>query len=409
MAAFLQALPAAATSPYAFVAYALALIAWGFSLWMQYRPQRETQKILSKFKDDGARIKALTSLLGQAPPKGLARADTLEWVRIQSREKTKIYLLIAYLALIFALIVVVVVAITGYGATAGREDGPVIRFAAMDGADCLPLPSGVRVTVNATGAAPQSAAVTDCQAKVPWAIDWRAGRSAQLEVTGASGFERVDAAKTFRLGDAEWIVTMRPVATAPRLVVQLFDYATSDASLDQQLGQFHTIVRNKIQMLAQSIATRDPACLYVGDLRVQQTKRQLTSSPSATLAEWRNSGALLFLSGLFFRSGTDPVVRSQPFFGELAGQSDVGRVQIDLAINPDEFARTTDSHSLAVLYALAMDAKRRGQPNTVVLTFLGEAISIASGLDSKVPGVMPLKNAILDALRGMGAPVPEHL
>lgn len=409
MAAFLQALPSAATSPYAFVAYALALIAWGFSLWMQYRPQRETQKILSKFKDDGARVEALTRLLGQAPPKKLAAADTLEWVRIQSREKTKIYLLIAYLALIFAVIVVVVVAITGYGETVGREHGPVIRFAAMDGADCLPLPPGVRVTVNATGAAPQSAAVTDCQATLPWAIDWRPGRSAQLDVTGASGFERVDAAKTYRLGDAEWLVTMRPVATAPRLVVQLFDYATSDATLDQQLGQFHTIVRNKIQMLAQSIATRDPQCVYVADLRVQQTRRQLTLSASATLAEWRNSGALLFLSGLFFRNGADPVVRSQPFFGELAGPSDVGRVQIDLAVNPDEFARTTDSHSLAVLYALAMDAKRRGQPNAVVITFLGEAMSIASGLDAKVPGVAPLKNAVLDALRAAGAPVPEHL
>jgi hypothetical protein len=409
MAAFLQALPAAATSPYAFVAYTLALIAWGLSLWMQYRPQRETQKILSKFKDDGARIVALTSLLGQAPPKGLARADTLEWVRIQSREKTKVYLLIAYLALIFAVIVVVVVAMSRSGTQVGQVDGPVIRFAAMDGADCLPLPAGVRVTVNAIGAAPQAAPVTGCEAHVPWAIDWQVGRSAQLDVTGASGFERIDDTKTYRLGDAEWLVTMRPVATAPRLVVQLFDYATSDASLDQQLDQFHTIVRNKIQMLAQSIATRDPECVYVGNLRVEQTRRQLTSSPSATLAEWRNSGALLFLSGLFFRSGTDPVVRSQPFFGELAGQSDVSRVQLDLVINPDEFARTTDSHSLAVVYALAMDAKRRGQPNVVVLTFLGEAVSIAQDLDSNVPGVVLLKNAVRDALRGIGAPIPEAL
>jgi hypothetical protein len=408
MSAFLQALPAAATSPYAFVAYTLALIAWGLSLWMRYRPQRETQKILSKFKDDSARTLALTSLLGQAPPRGLARADTLEWVRIQSREKTKIYLLIAYLALIFAVIVVVVVAMTRSGPTVGRVDGPVIRFAAIDGADCLPLPAGVRVTVNATGAAPQAAPVTGCEARVPWAIDWQVGRSARLDVTGSSGFERIDATTTYRLGDAEWVVTMRPSAKAPRLVVQMFAYATSDTSLDQQLDQFHIIVRNKIQMLAQSIATRDAQCVYVEDLRVEQTRRKLTS-PSATLAEWRNSGALLFLSGLFFRRGTDLVVRSQPFFGELAGQADFGRVQLDLAINPDEFARTTDSHSLAVLYALAMDAKRRGQPNVVILTFLGEAVSVAQDLDSKVPGIVLLKKAVRDALRGMGAPVPEAL
>src|SRR5687767_8440702 len=107
MSGFLQALPAAATSPYAFVAYVLALVAWAVSLWIRYRPQRETQKILSRFKDDSSRVDALTKLLGQAPPKGLARSDILEWVRIQSREKTKTYLLVAYLALVFAVIVVV--------------------------------------------------------------------------------------------------------------------------------------------------------------------------------------------------------------------------------------------------------------------------------------------------------------
>ena len=88
MTAFLQALPTAATSPYAFAAYGLALIAWVLTLWLRYRPQRETNKILERFEDDKTRRDALTSLLGQAPPKGLARNEIMDWVRIQSQDKT---------------------------------------------------------------------------------------------------------------------------------------------------------------------------------------------------------------------------------------------------------------------------------------------------------------------------------
>lgn len=410
MAAFLQALPAAATSPYAYAAYALALIAWVVTLWLRYRPQRETEKILANFKDDAARTHALTSLLGQAPPKGIAKTQILEWVRIQSQEKTKVYLLVAYLALVFAVIVIVVVALTGQvPSSSGALQGPVIRFAAVNGAECLPLPAGVRVTVSAPRAKAQEAGVEGCEARVPWAFDWRPGENATIDVVGAGAFERVEADKEYRLGDALWIVAMRPSANAPRLIVQLFDYASSEAGSEQQLAQFHTIVRNKIQMLAQSISIRNPLCKYVADLRVERTARQLASSPNATLAEWKSSGALLFLSGLLFRRESDVIVRSQPFFGELGGDTDISRVQIDLRIHVDEFGQTTDTHSLALLYALAMDARRRGQPNDVVLLFLGEAVSTAQGLDSTVPGVTLLKNALSDALKGIGAPVKEIL
>jgi hypothetical protein len=409
MGAFLEALPAAATSPYAYAAYALALTAWVVTLWLRLRPQRETQKILADFNDEGERNRALTVLLGQAPPKGLAKTEILEWVRIQSQDKTKGYLLVGYLALVFAVIVIVVVALTGEVAPSTALQGPVIRFAAADGTQCLPLPGGVRVTVRTPRARPQEADVVGCEAKLPWALDWRAGEDATIEVAGAGAFERVDAAKPFRLGDAVWTVAMRPTASAPRLIVQLFDYASSEAGSDQQLAQFHTIVRNKFQMLAQSISIRNPLCKYVADLRVERAPRQLASSANATLAEWRNSGALLFLSGLFFRRESDVIVRSQPFFGELGSGADVSRIQIDLRIHADEFGQTTDTHSLALLYALAMDARRRGQPNDVVLSFLGEAVSTAQGLDSTVPGVLPLKNALQDALKGIGAPVKDAL
>jgi hypothetical protein len=218
----------------------------------------------------------------------------------------------------------------------------------------------------------------------------------------------VEPGKKYRLGDHEWVVAMRPSADAPRLIVQLF-YDSSEAGADQQLNQFRTIVRNKIQMLAQSISIRNPLCKYVADLRVERAPRQLASSPNAMLAEWKSSGSLLFLYGMLFSEGSNVFVRSQPYFGELAGEADGSNIHIDLRIHADEFAQTADTHSLALLYALAMDARRRGQPDDVVLLFLGEAVSTAQGLDSTLRGVLPLKQALENALKRMGAPAKEIL
>jgi len=293
--------------------------------------------------------------------------------------------------------------------SAPEPEPPVIRVAALDGAECLPLPAGVGVRVTVPGAEPREAPIAGCEAHLTWANDWEAGRLAKIEVVGAGAFEQVSAAKDYRLGDALWVVAMRPNASAPRLLVQLFDYTSKEAEPEQPLAQFQTIVRNKIQMLAVLIANRNPRCKYVEDLRVERTSRQLASSPNATLAEWRSSGSLLFLSGLLFRHNADLIVRSQPFFGELGVGADFSRVQIDLKVDADEFGQTTDSHSLALLYALGMDARRRGQPNDVVYVFLGEAVSIAKGLDSSVPGVLLLKNHLRAALKGIGAPVPDEL
>lgn len=398
--AFLNALPTAATSPYAYAAYALALAAWVASGWLGAQPQRESQKILQRFKSDRERNEALARLLGQAPPDGLSKKDLLPWVQLQTQAKSKTYLLIAYLATLFALIVIIVVALTGSARTADQSGrGPTVRFTAADGAGCLPLPAAARATVSTDNAEAQQAAIDGCQVQFPWAIDWRSGEQAKLSLIDVGPFERSDPDRTYRLGDAEWVVRLRPVANAPRLLIQLFDYAASDAEQRDRFGQFETIVRNKAQLLADRLS-RDPKYAYLADLRIVRAKRQLASSPNETLGEWRGTNALLFLSGMLFRRNTDIVVRSQPFFGELAlTVPEISGVQLDLTVDVQEFSQTADSHSLALLYALAMDARRLGYSTDIVSTFLGQAQSVAADLDSSSPGIAQLKSALQSALQ----------
>ena len=406
---FIQALPTAATSPFALAAYVVLLCAWVVVFWLRGQPVRKTEQILKTYKDDDARTEALKNFLGLDPPDGLPKAQIMDWVREQTRAKRQTYTLIGILAFLLAIVVVTVVAITNV-----NQGGPAqpnqtrlrIRGAGPDGVDCLRLPAGARVTVTPEGGPSQQASLTECEVVLDWAVGWRSGRSARLTIEGAGSFERDKPDEVFRLGDARWEVAMRAGATAPRLLVQVYDYPSGGVLFDQ----FYLLVRNKIQVLVDSIKSRcEPQCTYLGDLRVERAGREQPASPNRTLADWRSTNALLFLSGLFFRRDSVDFVSSQPFFGELARNAgELNRVPLELRIDASELGRTTDSHSLALLYALAMDAERVGRPKDIILALLGEAVSIEKGI-SGVPGVSTLKAQLDKALERLGAPTPPGL
>jgi hypothetical protein len=129
---FLNALPTAATSPYAYAAYVLLLGSWLVSLWLGGRPQRQTQKILATFRDDAARNTALARLLGESPPRGLPKEQILQWAQSQTGAKSKTYLLIGYVATLVTVIIIGVVALT-LANSAVRKSEPPFAFQSVAG------------------------------------------------------------------------------------------------------------------------------------------------------------------------------------------------------------------------------------------------------------------------------------
>jgi hypothetical protein len=408
--AFLQALPAAATSPYAYAAYIVALGAWVVTIWLRGQPERKSQKILEGYKNDAARNTALAQLLGQAPPDNLPKKEILEWVRLKAAEKSRGYLLIGFLALLVTLIVIVVVALTTSRELPATPPASfAVVFAGDDGVDCLNLPGTVEVTVAADGALPQSKRIDGCRAQFAWAQDWRLGRYATVKVAGIDAFERVSPEQRYRLGEQEWKVALRPIATKPRLLVEIFEYQTpTPTPEDKRLAeQFHGLIREKIEVLADSLATRHPACKYLMDLRVAQATRKPAESPGQRIQEWRATNALLFLSGSLIRKESAYFVNSLPYFGDLAANdAPIRNLRLELSIDASELRKTTDSHSLAFLYAMAMDARRLKLPKDVVVIFLADANSIASQMDETIPGVRELKTAVQKALHDEQAGSP---
>ncbi|MEA1934194.1 MAG: hypothetical protein U9N60_07175, partial [Thermodesulfobacteriota bacterium] len=67
------------------------------------------------------------------------------------------------------------------------------------------------------------------------------------------------------------------------------------------------------------------------------------------------------------------LVKSNFHLGELKGLFPYDVVKITLPVSSSEFGNTQDSHSLVILYALAMDAKRLGHDKSHIARFLTSA------------------------------------
>ena len=103
---FLGALRDVAGNPLAFAAYTLVVAAWVARGWFVYRPQAQAEKILGQYSEDKERTVALSTLVGEKPPSGLAKSDLLEWVKLKSKDKTRYLLLVAYVATLGTIVAI---------------------------------------------------------------------------------------------------------------------------------------------------------------------------------------------------------------------------------------------------------------------------------------------------------------
>ncbi len=407
---FLEQLPAAASSPLALGSYALVLAAWIVVVWLRQKPQREARRILEQYKDDDKRNKALASLLGTAPPEGLARREILEWVKLKSADSTRTYLLIAYLATLAALLIIAVSALFKPG-VASPADVKVTLHGVGGPADCPPLPFSTELVVSVNGKPQARVPVSGCEVEVPATAGLRPGTAATVSLDNSGPFQVAAPAAKYEFGSGKWYVAVGTQANGPRLIVHLFKYGGASELPERRVkfDQFSTIIRQKIQDLGQELASQNEACAYLTGLTVVRSDRELDFSPRDTLEYWKKSNSLQILSGLLDQRGGGFFVRSRPYFGELAAGSPAERVELELNIDAEELGKTLDSHSLALLYALASDARRRNLPSEVVFIYLARAVSIARELDASVAGASGLKRAIRDLFRSMGRPEPLEL
>jgi hypothetical protein len=107
----LSSLRDVAGSPWALIGYIVVVGAWVVRSYVLARPQRRAREILQLYSSDAQRTKALEELMGSSPPRGLQKAQILDWVAIQAKAQNRLFLLIAYVSTLIMGTVIVGLAV----------------------------------------------------------------------------------------------------------------------------------------------------------------------------------------------------------------------------------------------------------------------------------------------------------
>lgn len=193
----------------------------------------------------------------------------------------------------------------------------------------------------------------------------------------------------------------------PRLKISLFRYAgAEEGEARTHFSRFKGILRDKITVLVEESVGSWPKLTYLNSLSLEpggdEGFEDKLSSEAAVQSYWAGSRSLILLRGsMFTDSQRNYTARTRLFFGELRGALPRPSLSLNLPINEDQFSNTNDSHSLAIYYALAMDAARlRYEPSHVInlLSRAQDKIHDLSNRGSISPAVMEIQQAVDKAI-----------
>lgn len=169
------------------------------------------------------------------------------------------------------------------------------------------------------------------------------------------------------------------VWAAPKSQVAIFQYkGASSATSKDKFEVFQGIIEDKISNLRREVFQDDEQGLaYLEDIYVSYHDQD-TFTRNANIKLWlkNQTSVLCLLRGTIVSDDNlTYMVKSNFHLGELKEYFPYDVIKIDLPIKISEHANTQDSHSLVILYALAMDAKRLGADSHHVARFLTSALN----------------------------------
>jgi hypothetical protein len=390
--AFLDALPSAGSSPYAYAAYVVVAGVWALYVWRAGQPQREARRILAMYKDgDDARTDALRELTGNAPPIGLPAADILAWVRIQATNRGRGLLLAAYLTTLGTIIIVGVVALVRGKTDASSPLSARITLKEIADDRCASLPQGAKLVATFAGKARTIDVVNGCEAAMSW-TDTGTPVQARFGLREAGTYALTDPTRTFWIKGGEDVsLGVTPTGEVqPRLKVLLLPYTNENAPT-RTSAFLRTILQSKIQALADSLVLRDPGT-PASKLKIVEAQDS-SMSLDELRQRWLGDHLLEISSGILHANGADTIARSRVYLGDLTTPSSL---VLEMGVNEKDFSQSNDSHALALLVALAADAEKTHAPRRAILAYVGEAAKICQDLPVTNEGIRQLKRSIAD-------------
>lgn len=189
-----------------------------------------------------------------------------------------------------------------------------------------------------------------------------------------------------------------------RLSIHIYKYTGIHSDQETQyFDEFKAIVQAKILTLSEELTEFNVEYTKLAPFYVinQNGKHiEFTGSTFDLQNRWEISNVLEILHGRVRANNKQYSVKSRVFFGNLSTDLGSKFLSIELPIDDEQYETTKDSHSIAILYALALDARNRCRPENEVIALLSNAYEKLKDIpDSpKLAGIEKLRNAVETAL-----------
>lgn len=192
-----------------------------------------------------------------------------------------------------------------------------------------------------------------------------------------------------------------------RTEVHLFRYGrTNTASLQTAFNDFQDMLVEKLPKLASELLKMKveiPALSHLRLKPVLDENGQLlrpearVGSLDAERQYWLQTGALSVLTGHIREQGGTTYAYSTFFWGALRGPYPDEMITLKLPLVGESFDNTSDSHSVAVLYALAQESRHECVNAAEIVKLLSEAQKRAKAIADDFPELAAELEAIVVA------------
>ncbi len=167
-----------------------------------------------------------------------------------------------------------------------------------------------------------------------------------------------------------------------RTRIILYPYhGVAGANASKLAEDLDVYLTDKLNILYAGYA-REHLADYMATLRVEKAAPPPVTAQELS-AEWSRRNALLLLSGIIVAAPDRSIAKSSIYFGSLADNAPghpPDLLHLDLPLSAEQFGSNADSHSAAVLYGLAMDAKRAGLAKDLYVRIAARALEIIDPL-----------------------------
>lgn len=190
------------------------------------------------------------------------------------------------------------------------------------------------------------------------------------------------------------VLTAFPSTAEPRANLHLFQYGlTTTEHREALFKDFRYVLEQKMPRLSDELALNDdwPALNVLMVVPVNDEKENLRLPASlignSQLKEnyWRDTGALALLTGVVVDRGEVPYIHTTLYWGKLKSPLAQKMIDLQLPLVGKFFDTTFDSHSVAILYAIANQPDVQCNQLTSKIALLSEAQKRAKSVSEQQP------------------------